>query len=106
MYSRLYKEVLGGSPYINDARCKNYTYDDIGLLTLSGTCNPAHTAKLVEDLSYQARQMADRKPTEIGLMRAKNALACNICFEFESRGVQLEDIARQVASYDRHDAPE
>lgn len=106
MYSRLYREVLGRTPYINNATCTNYTYDDIGLLTLYGNCQSSYTGKLVEDLTYQAKQMAERKPDDVELQRAKNALACNICFEFENRQVVFEDMARQVASYGTHHSPE
>merc|ERR1712000_744019 len=50
--------------------------------------------------------MAERKPDEVELQRSKNALVCNICFEFENRQVVFEDMARQVASYGTHHSPE
>merc|ERR1711964_130971 len=74
MYSRLCREVLCRTPYINNATCTNYTYDDIGLLTLYGNCQSSYTGKLVEDLTHQAKQMAERKPDDVELQRAKNAL--------------------------------
>lgn len=106
MYTRLYQDALARFQWINHISCSHSIYDDTALFCYYGASLPEHAGRLVDVMVHQAKQAADKVATGPELERAKTALANNICYEYERREVQFEDIARQCAVYGRHTSPE
>eukprot|EP00484_Ammonia_sp_Unknown_P028798 CAMPEP_0197047276 /NCGR_PEP_ID=MMETSP1384-20130603/22793_1 /TAXON_ID=29189 /ORGANISM="Ammonia sp." /LENGTH=505 /DNA_ID=CAMNT_0042479173 /DNA_START=97 /DNA_END=1614 /DNA_ORIENTATION=- len=106
MYTRLYREVLGTYHWINHISCSHSIFDDSGIFALYGCCQSEQSHELTSVMVREAINMLLRPPTEKEINRAKQALASNICFEFENRQIVFEDIARQVQVYGTHKTPE
>jgi len=106
MYTRLYREVLGSYHWINHISCSHQIYDDSGIFALYGCAQSEQASELCSVMVREAINMLVRPPTEKEIKRAKQALASNICFEFEHRHIVFEDIARQVNVYGTHKSPE
>jgi len=106
MYTRLYQDALARWSYITHISCSHSIYEDTALFCYYGTSAPEHAGRLVDVMCHQAKQAADKAATPQELERAKTALANNICYEYERREVQFEDIARQCAVYGKHRSPE
>merc|ERR1719266_531040 len=106
MYTRLYREVLGAHHWINHISCSHSIFDDSGIFALYGCCQSEQSSELTSVMVREAINMLARPPSEKELARAKQALASNICFEFENRQIVFEDIARQVQVYGVHKTPE
>lgn len=105
MYTRLYQDALARYSWINHISCSHSIYDDTALFCYYATSLPEHAGRLLEVMVHQAKQAADKAPSPQELDRAKTALANNICYEYERREVQFEDIARQTAVYGKHRGP-
>ena len=106
MYTRLYREVLGAHHWINHISCSHSIFDDSGIFALYGCCASEQSSELCSVMVREAINMMIRPPTEKEMNRAKQALASNICFEFENRQIVFEDIARQVQVYGTHKTPD
>jgi len=105
MYTRLYQEALARYSWINHISCSHSIYEDTALFCYYATSLPEHAGRLVGVMVEQAKAAADKAPSAQELERAKTALANNICYEYERREVQFEDIARQTAVYGKHRSP-
>eukprot|EP00494_Astrolonche_serrata_P026942 UN27205 len=105
MYTRLYQDCLSRFNWINHVSCSHNIYDDSALFCYYGTSQPEYAGKLVDVMIHQAKQAADVAPTEQELNRGKITLSNNICYEYERREVQFEDIARQTAVYGKYRSP-
>lgn len=106
MYTRLYREVLGSYHWINHISCSHSIFDDSGIFALYGCCQSEQSSELTSVMVRESINMLLRPPTEKEINRAKQALASNICFEFENRQIVFEDIARQIQVYGTHKTPE
>jgi len=106
MYSRLYQDALARFNWINHISCNHSIYEDTALFCYYGFCQPEHAGRLVDVMVHQAKQAADKPATPDELARAKTALANNICYEYERRECQFEDIARQTAVYGKVRSPD
>jgi len=106
MYTRLYRDVLGSFPWISHISCSHSIFDDSGIFALYGCAAPENAEELTTVMVREAINMVARPPSDKELNRAKQALASNICFEFENRQIVFEDIARQVQVYGSHKTPE
>merc|ERR1719447_507686 len=73
---------------------------------LYGGAGPESSEELTTVMVREAINMLARPPSDKEMNRAKQALASNICFEFENRQIVFEDIARQVQVYGSHKTPE
>lgn len=100
MYSRLYSHVLNHHAWVESCIAFNQSYTDSGFFGISGSCNPARVADMLEvmcrelnnltlDKGYMALQAAE-------VSRAKNQLRSSLLMNLESRMVELEDLGRQV----------
>jgi len=105
MYTRLYQDALARYNWINHISCSHSIYDDTALFCYYATSLPEHAGRLLEVMTTQAKQAASKQASAAELDRAKTALSNNICYEYERREVQFEDIARQTAVYGRHRGP-
>lgn len=105
MYTRLYQDALARYSWINHISCSHSIYEDTALFCYYATSLPEHAGRLLEVMVHQAKQAAEKAPSPQELDRAKTALANNICYEYERREVQFEDIARQTAVYGKHRGP-
>merc|ERR1719210_3254479 len=99
MYTRLYQDALARFSWISHISCNHSIFDDTGLFCYYGTSQPEHAGRLVDIMVHQAKQAAEKAASPEELARAKNCLSANICYEYEKREVQFEDIARQAAVY-------
>jgi len=106
MYTRLYRDVLGTYHWINHISCSHSIFDDSGIFALYGCCASASASELTSVMVREAINMVVRPPNEKEVARARQALAANICFEFENRQIVFEDLARQVQVYGAHKTPE
>jgi len=106
MYTRLYQDALARYSWISHISCSHNIYEDTSLFCYYGTSLPEHAGRLLEVMVHQTKQAAEKPPSQQELDRAKTALSNNICYEYERREVQFEDIARQCSVYGRHRAPE
>ncbi|KAJ3191196.1 Mitochondrial-processing peptidase subunit alpha [Irineochytrium annulatum] len=103
MYSRLYTQVLNRNHWIDSLSIKfSFTYDDTGLFGISAAIPPdaathSHVLPIIFD---QLVRMCDGY-TDLEVSRAKNQLKSNVLMALESRGVELEDIGKQVMSLGR-----
>jgi len=106
MYSRLYQDALARFNWISHISCNHSVFEDTGLFSYYGTSQPEHAGRLVDVMIHQAKQAAEKVASPEELARAKNCLAANICYEYEKREVQFEDVARQAAVYGTVKSPE
>eukprot|EP01083_Nonionella_stella_P023223 64234_1 len=106
MYTRLYRDVLGTYHWINHISCSHSIFDDSGIFALYGCCASEQANELSSVMVREAVNMLVKPPSDKEMNRAKQALASNICFEFENRQIVFEDIARQVQVYGTHKTPE
>lgn len=105
MYSRLYENVLNQHGWVESASSFNLIFSDSSLFGTYGTCAPNVAGHLVNVISQEAVKMAGPvDATE--LLRAKNQLKSGVFFQLESRGLQLEDIGRQVITYNKFQTPQ
>jgi len=105
MYTRLYQDALARFSWINHISSSHSIYEDTSLFTYYGTSLPEHSGRLIEVMLHQAKQAAEKPASQQELERAKTALANNICYEYERREVQFEDVARQAAVYGLYRSP-
>lgn len=97
---------LGTYHWINHISCSHSIFDDSGIFALYGCAAPESSEELTTVMVREAINMLARPPSDKEMNRAKQALASNICFEFENRQIVFEDIARQVQVYGSHKTPE
>lgn len=98
MYSRLFERVLNQHGWVESATCFNSIFDDSSLFGIYGSCAPQDAAHLVNVISQEALNTSEAvDATE--LSRAKNQLRSAVLMQLEQRGMQFEDIGRQVSTY-------
>jgi len=100
MYSRLYENVLNRYPFINSATSFNSIHTDSSLFGIYGTAHPQQAQKLVEVVSEECKRMAGPVNAE-ELARAKTQLKSAVLMQLETRGLKLEDLGRQLITYNK-----
>jgi processing peptidase subunit alpha len=98
MYSRLYENVLNRHGWVESAQSFNSIFNDTALFGIYGICGPESAPQLASVLLDQFDGMAGAvDPTE--LVRAKKQLQAAVNMQLETRGLQLEDMGRQLLIY-------
>lgn len=101
MYSRLYTQVLNRLHWCECARYLHHPHSHRSLFGIYGAALPSYAADLANTLVRQLQSLAD----PIGaaeLQRARRQVASALLMGYESRLVQVEDVASQwlqTASY-------
>jgi len=103
MYSRLYRQVLNTHRWAESAEAFSSIHDESGLLGMSGSCPPANSRALTQELVRQSRHLREECVTEEELARARNMLKCNVLTQLESRLVLCEDIVRKILTYGKRE---
>jgi len=98
MYSRLYQNLLNQHHWIESANSFNSIHSDSSIFGIYGTSAPDQAGNLVDMLSREFVKMTGEvDATE--LSRAKNQLKSSVNMQLEVRGLQLEDLGRQLMTY-------
>jgi processing peptidase subunit alpha len=98
MFTRIYRNVLNGNPWVIHSRCDVHTYDDAGIFTISGTCQ-GHDAPSLANLLVNETKAMTKLVSDTELSRAKNMLKSSILLALESRQIKQQDMAQSVATY-------
>jgi len=98
MYTRLYRNVLNGHPWVIHSKCDANIYNDAGIFTVSGDSAPQDAENLVGLLVRETLAMAG-PVNDVELNRAKNQLKSSILIALESRQVKQQDMGQQVLTY-------
>jgi len=98
MYSRLYENVLNHHGWVESVQSITNIYTDSGMFGFYATCAPDFSSDMVDVLAHEAHKMTGGV-NEQELARARNQLKSQLYMQFERKGVQLEDIGRQVSVY-------
>jgi processing peptidase subunit alpha len=104
MHSRLFERVLNRHGFVESATSFNTIFNDSSLFGFYGTCAPQESSQLAALLTEQALEMAG-PVAPVELSRAKNQLKSAVYMQLESDALQLEDIGRQVLTYDTVKSP-
>ncbi|CAN6615078.1 mitochondrial-processing peptidase subunit alpha [Trichomonascus vanleenenianus] len=102
MYSRLYTHVLNQFGYIESCQSFNHPYSDTGLFGISSSCIPQaapYLAEVVCQQFYLAMGKGRGALTYDEVSRAKNQLKSSLLMNLESKLVELEDLGRQIQTY-------
>lgn len=100
MYSRLYQNVLSSYGWVESASCFNAIYSDSSIFGIYGTCAPTEAPHLVDALTSECTKMAGAVNAQ-ELTRAKNQLKSSVHMQLETRAIQLEDLGRQLMTYNK-----
>jgi mitochondrial-processing peptidase subunit alpha len=107
MYTRLYRELLNRYHWVEGAEAFVALYNDFnsGIFGIDGTCKADDVPKMMQVLTDQLVRLAAQPVTDEELSRAKNMLKSLMLMQLESRLVLCEDIARQIATYNKRMTP-
>jgi len=105
MYTRLFRQVLNKHEWIQDSHAFTSLFEDTSLFGIYGTTFPAYAGELVRILAEQAQGMAGTVAAA-DLDRAKAGLKSALLMQLESRGVQLDDLGRQLSIYGALETPQ
>jgi len=105
MYSRLYENVLNQHGWVESATCFNSIFNDTSLFGIYGTTLPQNSPELVDVLSKEFIKMSQGVNAE-ELSRAKNQLKSAVHMQLEGRVQKLEDLGRQLLTYDKVQSPQ
>ncbi|KAJ3068198.1 Mitochondrial-processing peptidase subunit alpha [Podochytrium sp. JEL0797] len=103
MYTRLYTEVLNRYHWVESCNMLSYSYQPTSLFGITASVPPSpetHAHILPILLSHLHQTTSASTLSNTALKRAKNQLKSNLLMSLESRPVELEDVARQVAAQD------
>ncbi|KAK9844905.1 hypothetical protein WJX74_008454 [Apatococcus lobatus] len=100
MHSRLYLRVLSGNPWVHHCGAINNMYNDTGLVGIMATCESGQSDNMVGLLVKEFQALTKDVPGH-ELERAKRAATASILMNLESRAIVVEDIGRQLLTYDR-----
>jgi processing peptidase subunit alpha len=104
MTSRLYENVLNQHGWVESASSFNLIYNDSGLFGVYGSCQATHLGSLADVFAKELTRMAGPL-TDTEFSRAKNQLKANGLMQLETRSMQLEDIGRQLLTYNKVATP-
>jgi len=105
MYSRLYENVLNRYEWANSATSFTSIHSDSSLFGFYGTCDPTKAPELVDTLVEESKKMAG-EVGEVELQRAKNQLKSAVFMQLESRSLLLDDMGRQLLTYNKVQTPQ
>lgn len=101
MYSRLYRNVLNGYAYVDQAMAFTTIYDPVGLIGIHASVSHDHIYNIIEALVTELYDIT-HNTTEEEFIRAKNQLKSSLFMNLESRAVLADDIGRQYFHYGKH----
>lgn len=106
MYSRLYTHVLNRYGDINHFESFHHVYADSSLFGIMGAFPPAGRRLSSSDvftlMIHQLSLLAYSPINSTEMSRAKKQLKSALMMSLESRGIEVEDMGRQVRSYAIH----
>jgi len=106
MYSRLYQNLLNQHHWVESANSFNSIFSDSSIFGMYATSGAESSGHLVDVMCQELVHMADQVPDD-ELSRAKNQLKSSLQMQLEARGMQLDDLGRQVLTYGKvHTAEE
>jgi processing peptidase subunit alpha len=105
MYSRLYENVLNKYPWAHHVASFNSINSDSSLFGIYGTSNAENSAQLADVIVDEYAKAASAPCGEQELVRAKNALKSAVYMQLESRAMALDDVGRQLLTYNKVNSP-
>ena len=106
MYTRLYREVLNQNHWVESAEAFMTVHDDSGIMGIDAACPPEYASNMIRVIIAQLTKLAYSPVSDEELGRAKKMLKSMMMMQLESRLVNCEDIARQMASYGFRETPD
>lgn len=104
MFTRLYTQVLNRNYWTESVESFLSMHERSGILGIDGACPADKLVDLVKVIVQQFVDLAIVPVSAEELQRAKNMLKSSMMMQLESRLVQCEDIARQMATYGHRDS--
>jgi len=104
MCSRLYENVLNRHGWVESASSFNMIYQDAGLFGVFGSAQATHLGSLADVFAKELHRMTGPL-SETELTRAKNQLKTNVLMQLETRAMLLDDIGRQLLTYNKIQTP-
>lgn len=101
MYSRLYRNILNGYAFVEQAMAFTTIYDPVGLIGIHTSVSHDHMYNIIEALATELYDITVNT-TEEEFLRAKNQLKSSLFMNLESRSVLADDIGRQYFHYGKH----
>eukprot|EP00027_Filamoeba_sp_ATCC50430_P019557 CAMPEP_0168540898 /NCGR_PEP_ID=MMETSP0413-20121227/524_1 /TAXON_ID=136452 /ORGANISM="Filamoeba nolandi, Strain NC-AS-23-1" /LENGTH=527 /DNA_ID=CAMNT_0008570667 /DNA_START=196 /DNA_END=1779 /DNA_ORIENTATION=- len=101
MYSRLYRNVLNGYAFVEQAMAFTTIYDPVGLIGIHASVTHQHLYNIIEALVVELNDIT-HNTSEEEFIRAKNQLKSSLFMNLESRAVLADDIGRQYFHYGKH----
>ncbi|KAI0094433.1 Metalloenzyme, LuxS/M16 peptidase-like protein [Irpex rosettiformis] len=108
MYSRLYTHILNHYPNVDHCASFHHIYTDSSLFGLFVTFLPQvsrnqgnTSSQMLPHLVHQLSLLLYSPIPEGELQRAKNQLKSSLMMALESRGVEVEDLGRQILVHNR-----
>jgi processing peptidase subunit alpha len=105
MFTRLYSQVLNRNFWAESVESFMTIHEHSGILGIDGACPEDKLVNMIQVIMQQFTTLATVPVPADELQRAKNMLKSSMMMQLESRLVQCEDIARQLATYGARDAP-
>jgi mitochondrial-processing peptidase subunit alpha len=100
MCSRVYETVLNQYHFVEQANCFNSIFSDAALFGIYGAAQPEYIGNLAEVLVSTLKGMGGSLRAG-ELSRAKNQLKSNLAMQLELRPMLLEDMGRQILTYNK-----
>jgi len=91
--------------WANSATSFTSIHSDSSLFGFYGTCDPTKAPELVDTLVEESKKMAG-EVGEVELQRAKNQLKSAVFMQLESRSLLLDDMGRQLLTYNKVQTPQ
>ena len=103
MYSRLYQTLLNEHGFIVNTNAINLIYKHSGVFGICATALPQYTQSLIDVVRKVTLELGSKNftVTEEELSRAKNALASSISMQLESRPLMIDDMSRQLLTFNK-----
>jgi processing peptidase subunit alpha len=105
LYSRLYREVLNGHPWVEAANAFSTQLYDSGLVGVYGASEPHNAGGLINLLAGHLARLTTQPVDTVDLARARNQLASSVMMNLETRGLLCEDIGRQLLCHGKRMDP-
>jgi len=99
MCSRLYTNVLNQHHWVESANCFTSIFSDTAIFGILGTCPPEQAAELVDVICGEFEGMKKIEGAELD--RAKMQLKTSVQMQLETRSAQVEDLGRQLLTYNK-----
>lgn len=100
MYSRLYQNVLNQHHWVESANSFNSIFTDSAIFGMYGTAGPQQAGSLTDVMCEEFLRMAG-PVHDVELDRAKKQLQSSVNMQLESRSLQVEDVGRQMITYNK-----